>query len=91
MSKALLRSMKTTAVNSTLSKALEKLVLQQIGKFLDDNQVFSESQYGFRKGQSLTVTMDLLTAVVDDWLLARDKKLFTADVTVMRVQPSGTE
>ena len=55
-------------------------MLQQIGKFLDDNQVFSESQYGFRKGQSLTVTMDLSTAVVGDWLLARDKELFTAVV-----------
>ena len=39
-------------LNSILSKALEKLVLEQIGKFLDNNQVFSESQYGFRKGRS---------------------------------------
>ena len=39
----------------------------------------SRSTYGFRKGRS---TMDLLTAVVDDWLLAREKKLFTAVVFI---------
>ena len=66
-------------LNSILSKALEKLVLEQIGKFLDNDQVFSESQYGFRKGRS---TMDLLTAFVDDWLLAREKKLFAAVVFI---------
>ena len=63
--------------NSILSKAQAKLVLRQIGKFLEDNEVFSELQYEFRKGLS---TIDLLTAVVDDQFLARGKNLFTAVV-----------
>ena len=67
-------------LNSILSKALEKRVLQQIGKFLDDNQVFSESQYGFRKR---TVNDGLVDGSgIDDWLLACEKKLFTAVVFV---------
>ena len=63
--------------NSILSKALAQLVLRQISKFLKDYQVFSELQHEFRKGRS---TIDLLTAVVDDRLLARGKNLFTAGV-----------
>ena len=65
--------------NTILSEALEKLVMEQIGKFLDNNKVFSESQCGFRKGGS---TMDLLTPVVDDRFLAREKKLSTAVVFI---------
>ena len=39
----------------------------------------AESQYGFRKGHNCA---DLLTVAVDDWLLARDKKLHTAVVFI---------
>ena len=45
--------------------------------FLNDTHALNEQQYGFRKGRSCA---DLLTATVDDWLLARDRKLTTAIV-----------
>ena len=66
-------------LNNILSKVLEKLVLTQVTKFLEEHQVLDESQYGFRRSRS---TVDLLTTVVDDWLLARDKKLCTAAVFI---------
>ena len=44
---------------------------------MDDNEVFSEWKYGFRKGQS---TMDLLTAVMDGELFESDKKIVNCTV-----------
>ena len=48
---------------------------------MEEHQVLDESQYrgGFRRSRS---TIDLLTTVVDDWLLARDKKWCTAAVFI---------
>ena len=62
---------------SILSKVLEKVVYNQVNTFLNDTHALNEQQYGFRKGRSCA---DLLTATVDDWLLARDRKLTTAIV-----------
>ena len=42
-------------------------------------RIRTEDQYGFRKGHNCA---DLLTVAVDDWLLARDKKLHTAVVFI---------
>ena len=52
-------------------------VYNQVNTFLNDTHALNEQQYGFRKGRSCA---DLLTATVDDWLLARDRKLTTAIV-----------
>ena len=64
-------------LTSILSKVLEKVVYNQVNTFLNDTHALNEQQYGFRKGPSFA---DLLTATVDDWLLARDRKLNTAIV-----------
>ena len=65
-------------LTSILSKVLEKVVYNQVNTFLkNDTHALNEQQYGFRKGRSCA---DLLTATVDDWLLARDRKLTTAIV-----------
>ena len=64
-------------LTSMLSKVLEKVVYNQVNTFLNDTHALNEQQYGFRKGRSC---VDLLTATVDDWLLARDRKLTAAIV-----------
>ena len=62
-----------------LSKMLERIVGNQITAYLQQRNSLAESQYGFRKGHNCA---DLLTVAVDDWLLARDKKLHTAVVFI---------
>ena len=64
-------------LTSIISKVLEKVVYNQVNTFLNDTNALNEQQYGFRK---LRTCADLLTATVDDWLLARDRKLTTAIV-----------
>ena len=64
-------------LTSILSKVLERVVYNQVNTFLNDKHALNEQQYGFRKGRSCA---DLLTATVDDWLLARDRKQTTAIV-----------
>ena len=64
-------------LTSILSKVLEKVVYNQVNMFLNDTHALNEQRYGFRKGRSCA---DLLTATVDDWLLARDRKRTTAIV-----------
>ena len=39
---------------NSLSKILEKLILLQINRFLDDNDRLHPDQFGFRKGHSTT-------------------------------------
>ena len=58
---------------------LERIVGNQITAYLQQRNSLAESQYGFRKGHNCA---DLLTVAVDDWLLARDKKLHTAVVFI---------
>ena len=52
-------------------------VYNQVTAFLNETAALNDQQYGFRKGYSC---VDLLTAAVDDWLLARDQKLSIAIV-----------
>ena len=47
----------------------------QLCKFLHSSAVLSESQYRFWRGHSRS---DLLLSVIDEWLLAHDRKLRTA-------------
>ena len=62
-----------------LSKVLEKIVHSQLCEFLHSSAILSENQYGFRRGLSCS---DLLLLVIDDWLLARDRKLSTAIIFI---------
>ena len=62
-----------------VSKVLEFFVHQQLAAYLDERGVFSEMQFGFRKGRSCT---DLLLSTTDDWLLAMDAKKTTAAVFI---------
>ena len=65
---------------SILSKVLEKLVLRQVTKFLEEHRVLDEHNTDFDGIDRRTVTLP--TTVVDDWLLARDKKLRTVAVFI---------
>ena len=64
-------------LTSLLSKVLEKVVYNQVNTFQNDTHALSEQQFGFRMGRSCAA---LLTATIDDWLMARDRKLTTAIV-----------
>jgi len=57
-----------------LSKALEKIVHQQVCDYLDKNNLFAEFQSGFRKNHS---TVTALVKVTDDIRSAMDKKMMT--------------
>ena len=61
-----------------LSKVLEKVVHRQIYHHLESSRALSTSQFGFRLCHSCSDL--LLSAVVDDWLSARDSKFCTAVV-----------
>ena len=60
-----------------LSKVLERIVHSQLCDHFQTSGTFSDSQYGFRRNHSCS---DLLVSTIDDWLLARDRKLNTAIV-----------
>ena len=60
-----------------LSKVLEKIVHSQSCDHFQSSGTFSDSQYGFRCNHSCS---DLLVSTIDDWLLARDRKLNTSIV-----------
>ena len=60
-----------------LSKVLERIVHWQLCDHFRSSGTFSDSQYGFRRNHSCS---DLLVSTIDDWLLARDRKLNTAIV-----------
>ena len=57
-----------------LGKVLEKLVHMQVTKFLNDHNLFTENQSGYRKGYS---TITALLKVTDDVREAIDKKLLS--------------
>ena len=60
-----------------LSKVLERIVHSQLCDHFQSSGTLSDSQYGFRRNHSCS---DLLVSTIDDWLLARDRKLNTAIV-----------
>ena len=60
-----------------LSKVLESIVHSQLCDHLQSSGTLSDCQYGFRRNHSCS---DLLVSTIDDWLLARNRKLNTAIV-----------
>ena len=49
---------------SVLSKVLEKIICDQITKFMENNNLLPPNQHGFREGRS---TMTALSAVQQEW------------------------
>ena len=43
-----------------LSKIVEKIISEQIYSFMEENQLFSDSQFGFRKGRNTTLAINRL-------------------------------
>ena len=60
------------SILSTIAKALEKTVYNQLISYLNENNILSNSQFGFRKQHSTTTS--LLNAT-NNWLLNIDKGL----------------
>ena len=60
-----------------LSKLIEKLMRSRALKFIDDNKILFEGQYGFRSGCS---TADDILQYVDDCTSALVNKLFTISI-----------
>ena len=61
----------------TVSKILERVVHKRVYNFLNTNQVFYASQYGFRSKHS---TIDALTEFVRDTLMSFENKEYTIGV-----------
>ena len=59
---------------SVLSKVLEKIVCEQITKFMEDNGLLPQNQHGFRQGRS---TMSALAAIQQEWATNTNEKLIT--------------
>uniref|UniRef100_A0A8C5NFT0 Reverse transcriptase domain-containing protein n=1 Tax=Gouania willdenowi TaxID=441366 RepID=A0A8C5NFT0_GOUWI len=56
-----------------LSKILEKLFMNRLDKFIEDNNILHEGQYGFRKGRSTAMAIIDITENIRE---ALEKKLF---------------
>ena len=62
-----------------ISKVLEKIIQNQLTKFLDINKVLIKEQSGFRAKHSTTTA---LMRVTDDWLKAMDNGQYTGAVFI---------
>ena len=58
----------------TASKVLEKVVCNQLTKFLEDNKLLPDNQHGFREGRS---TMTALTAIQKQWIASTEEGMMT--------------
>ena len=56
------------------SKVLEKVVCNQLTKFLEDNKLLPDNQHGFRKSRS---TMTALTSIQKKWIASTEDDLKT--------------
>jgi hypothetical protein len=56
------------------SKVLEKIVCDQLRRFVETNKILPKNQYGFRKGRS---TMTALTAMQKEWVKNSEQGLMT--------------
>ena len=66
------------SLTCVLSKVLKKIA-QQLESYFKKQGAYHEDQYGFRKGRSCA---DLLLGTIDDWMIAKDRKLSTAIVFI---------
>lgn len=57
-----------------ISKLLEKIVEEELSAFLEEENIFSDLQFGFRRGRSAE---DLLVKAVSDWSRNKDGGLTT--------------
>ena len=55
---------------NTASKVLEKVVCNQLTKFMEDNGLLRTNQHGFREGRS---TMTALTEIQKQWITSTDE------------------
>ena len=67
------------SLTCVLAKVLEKVVHQQLEAHFHKVGAYHEDQCGFRKGRS---SADLLLAMIDDWLIAKDHKMSTSIVFI---------
>ena len=59
---------------SCLSKVIERLVCDQLRDYLDENNLITDAQYGFRRGSS---TLDQLLDLYDNIMKNMDEKMVT--------------
>ena len=72
-------SYRRISLTCVLAKVLEKFVHQQLEAHFHKIGTYHEDHYGFRKGRSCA---DLLLAMIDDWLIAKDHKMSTSIVFI---------
>ena len=75
------KSYRGISLTCVLSKVLEKIAHQQLESYFNKQgaRAYHENQYGFRNGQSCG---GLLLGTIDDWMIAKDRKLLTANVFI---------
>ena len=61
-----------------MAKIIEKLIKTRAVKFIEDNWVLYNKQFGFRSGCS--TTSDAILHYVDDCVTALDNKLYTVSI-----------
>ena len=78
-SKAEFNNYRPISLLSQFSKILEKLYNKRLEQFIDNNNVLSNSQYGFRSSMS---TSHALIDLVEEISESIDKKLYTLGVFI---------
>ena len=66
------------SVTPTLSKLFEKLLFRQLSKYLNDNNVLSQTQFGFRKSRSTKDALLYFTECVHQNMEANESVFFAA-------------
>ena len=69
-----LKNYRPISLLSVVGKLYEKIIVQRMSAFFDDNQLISSKQYGFRKQRS---TSDLLLQLTSEWNATLDKREYT--------------
>ena len=77
--KAKFTNYRSVALLPQLSKVLEKLFFKRFNKFIDTNDLLSDSQYGFRRNRS---TFLAILELVEEISSAIDKKDYTIGVFI---------
>ena len=68
------RNYRPISLLSCLSKVLERLVCDKLRSYLEDNNLITEAQYGYRRGSS---TLDQLLDIYDHIMKKMDEKMIT--------------